>query len=57
MDIAGWEVFGGLIVIVALYWLGVTVLGVPASLPGLVLVVVFSAIGLIIGRVFAERME
>jgi len=57
MEIEGWKLFAGLSVVVLIYAFGVGVLGAPASLPGFVVIVVFSLGGLLLGRYLGEQLS
>ena len=55
MAIEAWQVLVGLTFVLAVYGVGVAVLGIPVSIPGLLVLVVSGAIGILGGRYIAER--
>jgi len=55
MDIEAWQVLLGLTFVLAVYGFGVAVLGAPASVAGLAVLVISGAIGILGGRYIAEH--
>lgn len=55
MDIEAWQVLLGLTFVLLVYVFGVVILGAPASISGLLTLVVSGGLGILGGRYLAER--
>ncbi|MDY6818475.1 MAG: hypothetical protein SVG88_07420 [Halobacteriales archaeon] len=55
LGIEPWQLMAGLSVVLVLYGLGTQVLNLPASVGGLVVLLLFGGLGIAFGRYLGER--